>query len=120
MTTTTTPPPPVHAGGGAWRAVRAEIRRRTSLKVSLAVVALFVLMTAAAPLISSLGGHGHQGEEGDDGEGDLEGGAAAQFRADQLPGPASLVRRRGGGGHGHGRGVLQFALFDGSLRPTVA
>ncbi|MCM1950655.1 ABC transporter permease [Streptomyces sp. G2] len=58
MTTTTTPPPPVHAGGGAWRAVRAEIRRRASLKVSLAVVALFVLMTAAAPLIASLGGWG--------------------------------------------------------------
>ncbi|MFK3735239.1 ABC transporter permease [Streptomyces sp. NPDC088090] len=57
MTTTTTPPP-VHGGGGAWRAVRAELRRRTSLKVSLAVVALFALMTAAAPLIAPLGGWG--------------------------------------------------------------
>ncbi|MFF8409304.1 ABC transporter permease [Streptomyces omiyaensis] len=57
MTTTTTSPP-VHGGGGAWRLVRAELRRRASLKVSLAVVALFALMTVAAPLIGSLGGWG--------------------------------------------------------------
>ncbi|MBB4986739.1 peptide/nickel transport system permease protein [Streptomyces sp. SFB5A] len=55
MTMTTTSPP-VHGGGGAWQLVRAELRRRTSLKASLAVVALFALMTVAAPLISSLGG----------------------------------------------------------------
>ncbi|MFC9592374.1 ABC transporter permease [Streptomyces sp. NPDC056944] len=53
MTTTS---PPVPGAGGAWQLVRAELRRRTSLKVSLAVVVLFALMTVAAPLISSLGG----------------------------------------------------------------
>ncbi|MFE7512113.1 ABC transporter permease [Streptomyces sp. NPDC057540] len=52
--TTTSPPVPVD--GGAWQLVRAELRRRTSLKASLAVVVLFALMTVAAPLIGSLGG----------------------------------------------------------------
>ncbi|MFI8370327.1 ABC transporter permease [Streptomyces sp. NPDC085466] len=56
-TTGTTAPAP-HGGGGAWALVRAELRRRASLKVSLAVVALFALMTVAAPLISALGGWG--------------------------------------------------------------
>ncbi|MEU6930850.1 ABC transporter permease [Streptomyces sp. NPDC046385] len=57
MTLTTTSPP-VSGGGGAWRTVRAELRRRISLKVSLAVIGLFALMTVAAPLISALGGWG--------------------------------------------------------------
>ncbi|MEU8758783.1 ABC transporter permease [Streptomyces sp. NPDC048659] len=57
MTLTTKPPAPA-GGDGAWRTVRAELRRRPSLKVSLAVVALFALMTVAAPLIGSLGGWG--------------------------------------------------------------
>lgn len=57
MTLTTTSPP-VTGGSGAWRTVRAELRRRVSLQVSLAVIALFALMTVAAPLIGSLGGWG--------------------------------------------------------------
>ncbi|GHA86181.1 ABC transporter permease [Streptomyces termitum] len=48
---------PAH-GGGAWRLVRAELRRRVSLQVAAAVIVLFALMAAAAPLISSLGGWG--------------------------------------------------------------
>ncbi|MFE1377852.1 ABC transporter permease [Streptomyces sp. NPDC058740] len=42
--------------GGPWRQARAELRRRTSALVSLVVVALFVLMALAAPLLSALGG----------------------------------------------------------------
>ncbi|MEV7281611.1 ABC transporter permease [Streptomyces sp. NPDC093111] len=57
MTLTTTSPP-VSGGSGAWHTVRAELRRRISLKISLAVIALFTLMTVAAPLISALGGWG--------------------------------------------------------------
>lgn len=46
------------AGSGPWQLARAELRRRTSVKISLAVVALFVIMAVAAPLLSSLGGWG--------------------------------------------------------------
>ncbi|MBT2384996.1 ABC transporter permease [Streptomyces sp. ISL-11] len=54
--TTTASLPDVATGGGPWRLARAELLRRTSVKVSLAVVALFVLMAAGAPLLSSLAG----------------------------------------------------------------
>ncbi|MER5961566.1 ABC transporter permease [Streptomyces sp. NPDC002057] len=58
-TSTTTPPaPPARAGGGPWQLVRAELRRRTSVRLSLAVVAFLALLAAAAPLIGSLGGWG--------------------------------------------------------------
>ncbi|MFI6937676.1 ABC transporter permease [Streptomyces sp. NPDC050418] len=43
-------------GTSPWRLARAELRRRTSVKIALAVVALFVFMAAAAPLLSRLGG----------------------------------------------------------------
>ncbi|MEU5220441.1 ABC transporter permease [Streptomyces sp. NPDC020807] len=58
MTTTTTAPPPVRAGSGPWQLARAELRRRPSVKFSLLVVAVFLLMTVAAPLIGGLGGWG--------------------------------------------------------------
>ncbi|GAA3040682.1 hypothetical protein GCM10020000_19060 [Streptomyces olivoverticillatus] len=49
----------------------------------------------------------HEQEEGDDGEGDLHGGAAAQFRAGELPGAAARGDgRRGGGEGGHGGPAL--------------
>ncbi|MFF6772409.1 ABC transporter permease [Streptomyces sp. NPDC012637] len=45
------------AGGGSpWRLALAELRRRTSALVALAVVALFALIAVAAPLLSRLGG----------------------------------------------------------------
>ncbi|MCF3106662.1 ABC transporter permease [Streptomyces roseoverticillatus] len=50
-------PAEIPAGSGPWQLARAELCRRTSVKVSLAVVALFLLMAAGAPLLSSLGGH---------------------------------------------------------------
>ncbi|MFE2560618.1 ABC transporter permease [Streptomyces sp. NPDC059352] len=59
---TTSPPaaaaPAVRSGGGPWQLARAELRRRTSVKLSLVVVAFFALMTVAASLIGSLGGWG--------------------------------------------------------------
>ncbi|GGV98604.1 peptide ABC transporter permease [Streptomyces narbonensis] len=58
MTTTTSTSPPVRAGSGPWQLARAELRRRTSVKLSLVVVAFFALLTVAAPLIGSLGGWG--------------------------------------------------------------
>lgn len=48
--------PPVPTGSGPWQLARAELRRRTSVKISLAVVALFAVMAVAAPLLSALGG----------------------------------------------------------------
>ncbi|MFI8823457.1 ABC transporter permease [Streptomyces sp. NPDC053431] len=60
MTTATTvsapaaPRPPTPAG--PWRLARAELRRRTSALVALAVVVLFALMALTAPLLSTLGG----------------------------------------------------------------
>ncbi|MEU5187773.1 ABC transporter permease [Streptomyces klenkii] len=56
MTTASPVPAEASAGSGPWRLARAELRRRTSVKVSLAVVALFLLMAAGAPLLSSLAG----------------------------------------------------------------
>ncbi|GAA0495823.1 ABC transporter permease [Streptomyces sp. NPDC046215] len=53
----TTPHTAVSPGsGGPWRLARAELRRRPAVKVSLLLVALFLLMAAGAPLLSSLGG----------------------------------------------------------------
>jgi peptide/nickel transport system permease protein len=48
----------VPPGSGPWQLARAELRRRTSVKISLSVVALFVFMAVAAPLLSALGGWG--------------------------------------------------------------
>ncbi|GHF67664.1 peptide ABC transporter permease [Streptomyces mashuensis] len=56
---TTTAPTPAAAAApaaGPWRLARAELRRRASVKISLAVVVLFLLMAAAAPLLSALCG----------------------------------------------------------------
>ncbi|MFJ8076510.1 ABC transporter permease [Streptomyces sp. NPDC096176] len=53
-----TEPLTVPPGSGPWQLARAELRRRTSVKLSLAVVALFVFMAAAAPLLTSLSGWG--------------------------------------------------------------
>ncbi|MGD3112392.1 ABC transporter permease [Streptomyces sp. YGL11-2] len=39
-----------------WRLARRELGRRTSVKISLAIVGLFLFMAAAAPLLSSLAG----------------------------------------------------------------
>lgn len=47
--TTTLAPAAAPTGRGPWQLARAELRRRTSVKISLAVVALFVVMAAAAP-----------------------------------------------------------------------
>ncbi|MFJ3903783.1 ABC transporter permease [Streptomyces sp. NPDC090025] len=43
-------------GGSPWRLARAELRRRPAALVALAVVVLFAVMAAAAPLIGRLGG----------------------------------------------------------------
>ncbi|MFG2177694.1 ABC transporter permease [Streptomyces abikoensis] len=57
MTTTTTPVPAgAPAGSGPWRLARAELLRRTSVRISLGVIALFLLMAAGAPLLSALCG----------------------------------------------------------------
>lgn len=56
MTTTATAPVAVPAGSGPWQLARAELRGRASVKVSLAIIALFALMAAGAPLLSGLGG----------------------------------------------------------------
>lgn len=45
----TTAPVEVPAGSGPWQLARAELRRRTSVKISLVIVVLFVVMAAAAP-----------------------------------------------------------------------
>ncbi|WP_431040950.1 ABC transporter permease [Streptomyces sp. P1-3] len=44
------------AGSGPWQLARRELRRRTSVKISLVVIALFAIMAVAAPLLSRLGG----------------------------------------------------------------
>ncbi|MFF3689625.1 ABC transporter permease [Streptomyces sp. NPDC002187] len=46
----------VPVGSSPWQLARAELRRRSSVKVSLVVVALFAVMAVAAPLLSALGG----------------------------------------------------------------
>ena len=51
-----TAPVEVPAGSGPWQLARAELRRRTSVKISLVIVVLFVLMAVAAPLLSALSG----------------------------------------------------------------
>ncbi|MCT9094287.1 ABC transporter permease [Streptomyces sp. ASQP_92] len=63
MTLPLTPPlktparaPAPSAGRGPWQLARAELRRRTSVKVSLAVVVLFLIMAAGAPVLGALGG----------------------------------------------------------------
>ncbi|MFG3408318.1 ABC transporter permease [Streptomyces sp. NPDC048142] len=53
---TSSPPTVTKTSGGPWQLARAELSRRTSVKISLAVVALFSVMAIAAPLIGSLGG----------------------------------------------------------------
>ncbi|MGK5546997.1 ABC transporter permease [Streptomyces sp. URMC 127] len=55
-TATASPPAEAPAGSGPWQLALAELRRRASVKVSLAVVALFLLMAAGAPLLSALAG----------------------------------------------------------------
>ncbi|MCZ7456405.1 ABC transporter permease [Streptomyces sp. WMMC940] len=50
--------PPRRAGSGPWQLARAELRRRPSVKISLAVITLFIVMAVAAPLLSALGGWG--------------------------------------------------------------
>ncbi|MEV6329134.1 ABC transporter permease [Streptomyces sp. NPDC051909] len=52
--TTAAPPPP--AAGSPWRLALAELRRRPSALVGLAVVVLFAVIAAGAPLIGGLGG----------------------------------------------------------------
>ncbi|MET9954035.1 ABC transporter permease [Streptomyces sp. NPDC006339] len=49
---------PAPTSRGPWRLAAAELRRRASALVALAVVALFALMALAAPLLSALGGWG--------------------------------------------------------------
>ncbi|TVL88646.1 ABC transporter permease [Streptomyces sp. SAJ15] len=44
------------AGSGPWQLARRELSRRTSVKISLVVIALFAVMAVAAPLLSRLGG----------------------------------------------------------------
>ncbi|MFI8364124.1 ABC transporter permease [Streptomyces sp. NPDC085612] len=53
-----TAPPDVAVAPGSspWRLARRELRRRPAVRVSLAVVLLFVLMAATAPWLSALGG----------------------------------------------------------------
>ncbi|MFD9906499.1 ABC transporter permease [Streptomyces sp. NPDC059063] len=50
------PAPAVPVGSTPWQLARAELRRRTSVKISLVVIALFAVMAVAAPLLSALGG----------------------------------------------------------------
>ncbi|MFF4181897.1 ABC transporter permease [Streptomyces sp. NPDC001691] len=59
MTTSVKTPagtPAAAPGRGPWRLARAELRRRTSVRISLGVVVLFLLMAAGAPLLSALCG----------------------------------------------------------------
>ncbi|ANZ20589.1 ABC transporter permease [Streptomyces noursei] len=46
--------PPVPSS--PWQLLRRELRRRTSVTVSLVVIGLFLVMASAAPLLSALGG----------------------------------------------------------------
>ncbi|MEV8532042.1 ABC transporter permease [Streptomyces sp. NPDC051211] len=64
MTSTATPAPTaatapageIPPGSSPWQLARQELRRRPAVKISLAVVTLFLLMAVTAPWLAALGG----------------------------------------------------------------